>query len=220
MTEVEIFTKPGCGWAERNYAALIEKGVAFRTVMSADPNGRKTTEFLSLSPYGRTPVLRFGHEVVWESAVMNEFIDDRFPSPPLRPSDPAGRARSRLWTLHCDSVLMPALNALARAGGKAEAGAGDPTASNLALLASWWGKRPSGGSLWRGERLSLVDIVFHTYFQALDVVEAMQGGAGKVLPPELLAWKASIAAHSSIQAAGEIARKLDLGGAGLAEMEV
>lgn len=207
MTEIEIFTKPGCGWAVRNYAALIEKGVPFRTVMSTGKDGHKTADFLAVSPYGRTPALRFGREVVWESAVMNEFIDERFPDPPLRPADPAGRAASRLWVYHCDGVLIPALNTVARARG-AEDAAG-PVRLALAQLADWWTRRPKQGSLWRGERLSLVDIAFHTGFEALGAVEAMPQPALTLLPKELEAWKEAIARHPSIRAGVEIARRID-----------
>lgn len=207
MTEVEIFTKRGCGWAVRNYAALIEKGVPFRTVMSTGKDGHKTADFTSVSPYGRTPALRFGREVVWESAVMNEFIDERFPDPPLRPADPAGRAASRLWIYHCDGVLIPALNALARARGAGEA-VGSVRGA-LTQLADWWVRRPRQGTLWRGERLSLVDIAFHTGLEALEAVEGLASPALTLLPKELAAWKAAISAHPSIKAGVEIARRID-----------
>jgi glutathione S-transferase len=208
VSVIEIFTKPGCGWAERNFAALIEKGVEFRTVMSCDAAGRKTAEFRSLSPYGKTPVLRFGHEVVWESAVMNEFIDDRFPTPALRPPDALGRAQARLLTHHCDFVLMPGLNALARTGGGPPAEVIEATTRDLAQLAAWWTARPSSGPLWRGERLSLVDIACHTYFQAVGVIEAMDMPIKPELGPELTAWRTAVAAHPSIEAAGEIGRSI------------
>lgn len=205
MTPVEIFTRPGCGWAERNYAALVEKGVPFRTVMSAGPDGAKTSEFLEVSPYATTPALRFEGAAVWESAVINEYIDDRFPSPPLRPADPLGRARVRLMVHHCDNVLIAGLKALVQ-------GDSDPgrvgAVRQVARLQEWWSSRGASGPFWMGARISLVDIALHTYFQAREATRAIHGSAVPELAPPLAGWRDAIAAHPSIQAAAEIARDL------------
>ena len=87
MSRPEIFTSEHCGWAQRNYAALLEKGEAFSLVPSKGPDGEKTAEFLSLTPLGLTPVLRNGTYVVWDSTLINLYIDARFDDRPLMPSD-------------------------------------------------------------------------------------------------------------------------------------
>lgn len=199
MSPVEIFTKPGCGWAQRNYALLIEKGVPFRTVLSADAAGGKSEEFLSLSPYAATPVLRVGPDVVWESSVINEYLEERFPERPLMPKDPGARAAARLCVYHCDGVLMPAIKRLVRAepGGRADAAA--TLDGGLRQLAAAL-ERSSGGPFWGGARIALPDLVVQTVFESLEAI----GEAGR-LPAPLLAWQAALAAHPAIQAAANIA---------------
>jgi glutathione S-transferase len=202
MSPVEIFTKPGCGWAQRNYALLIEKGLRFRTVLSADAAGRKTDEFLSLSPYAATPVLRVGADVVWESSLINEYLEERFPGRPLMPADPGARAAARLCAYHCDGVLMPAIKRLVRAEAGARAEAATALDEGLAELAAAL-RRTGGGPFWGGQRIALPDLVAQTVFESLEAI----GEAGR-LAPSLRAWKAALAAHPAIRAAAEIAAQV------------
>ena len=65
-------------------------------------------EYLALNPNGVVPTIRDNGTVVIESTIINEYIDDAFPEPPLRPSDAAGRAQMRLWTKQLDDSLHAA----------------------------------------------------------------------------------------------------------------
>lgn len=56
--------------------------------------------FLALNPAAVVPVLKDGGQLVRESLVINEYLDDAYPEPPLRPRDALGRARMRQWTLY------------------------------------------------------------------------------------------------------------------------
>lgn len=58
-----------------------------------------------MSPYGLVPALVDGDTVVYESAIINEYIEDKFPNPPLMPPDPAGKARVRIWIDFCNTKL-------------------------------------------------------------------------------------------------------------------
>lgn len=52
--------------------------------------------FLAKSPHvGKVPVVEFGNSLIYESIVVGEFIEEKFPSPALMPSTPEGRARDR-----------------------------------------------------------------------------------------------------------------------------
>ena len=57
-------------------------------------------EFLALNPAAMVPVLKDGGEVICESLVINEYLEDAYPQPSLRPSSPLARARMREWTLY------------------------------------------------------------------------------------------------------------------------
>jgi glutathione S-transferase len=69
-------------------------------------------EFVRINPNGQVPALVHDGEVITESTLINAYIEDAFPQPPLRPADPLGRARTRCWTKFVDEYFCPALSVL------------------------------------------------------------------------------------------------------------
>src|ERR1700732_1643133 len=61
-------------------------------------------DYVKLNPNAVVPTLIHDGVVVIESTVINEYLEEAFPERPLRPSDPAARARMRLWTKREDSI--------------------------------------------------------------------------------------------------------------------
>lgn len=57
-------------------------------------------DFLALNPAAVVPVLKDGSQVIRESLVINEYLDDAYPEPALRPRSPLERARMREWTVY------------------------------------------------------------------------------------------------------------------------
>jgi RNA polymerase-associated protein len=74
---------------------LAEKGVAVDIVEVTDEN--RPEELADLNPYNSVPTLYDRDLVLYESKVMMEYLDERFPHPPLLPVYPVARAQSRLW---------------------------------------------------------------------------------------------------------------------------
>jgi RNA polymerase-associated protein len=74
---------------------LAEKGVTV-DIVEVDSNN-KSDELQELNPYGSVPTLLDRDLVLYESAVIMEYLDERFPHPPLLPVYPVARAMSRLW---------------------------------------------------------------------------------------------------------------------------
>src|SRR5262249_38233030 len=64
--------------------------------------------YIKLNPRAVVPTLIDGEIVVPESNVINEYLDERFPDPPLKPDDPFGRAQMRLWTKQLDEGVHDA----------------------------------------------------------------------------------------------------------------
>ncbi|NOX75910.1 MAG: glutathione S-transferase family protein [Gammaproteobacteria bacterium] len=81
-----------CPYVERSVITLAEKGVDFDItyIDVYDP----PVWFRDISPLGKVPVLRYGDAVIFESAIINEFLDEITP-PPLHPTDPLTRAQHR-----------------------------------------------------------------------------------------------------------------------------
>jgi glutathione S-transferase len=65
--------------------------------------------YLAINPNGLVPTLVDGQETIFESSIINEYLDDRYPERPLRPEDPAARARMRHWVKHEEDELFLAI---------------------------------------------------------------------------------------------------------------
>jgi len=68
----------------------------------------KPKDLLELNPYGKVPVLVDGDVVVYESAIINEYLEEKFPQLPLMPKDLGLRSRARIWIDFCNSRLQAA----------------------------------------------------------------------------------------------------------------
>lgn len=98
------------------YAARVRilahaKGLKFE---SLPPLGGalKSEAYLALNPLGKVPCLDHDGTVLPESEVICEYLEDSFPSPTLRPVDPAARARVRLLSRMGDVYLAPPMTRL------------------------------------------------------------------------------------------------------------
>ncbi len=95
--------------AQKVRLALAEKGLAYDARhLNLRAGDQRDPAYLKLNPKGVVPTLVHDGIVVTESIVINEYIDDAFPEPPLKPADAAGRARMRWWTKHIDDGIFAA----------------------------------------------------------------------------------------------------------------
>jgi glutathione S-transferase len=86
---------------------LHEKGIDFE-VHEVDLSN-KSEEFLSVSPYGKVPVLRVNGTSLYESNIVNEYLDEVYDSPKLMPDDPEERAFVRSWMAFADDYFFPSI---------------------------------------------------------------------------------------------------------------
>ena len=90
-----LFSDPSSHYSHRVRIVLAEKGV---TVDIEDIDSKSVTqEILEANPYGTLPTLVDRDLALYESKVIMEYLDERFPHPPLLPVYPVARAQSRLW---------------------------------------------------------------------------------------------------------------------------
>jgi len=82
-------------YSHRVRIVLAEKGVAVE-IHDVDPDN-KPEDLATLNPYNSLPTLVDRDLVLYEPNVMMEYLDERFPHPPLLPVYPVARAQSRLW---------------------------------------------------------------------------------------------------------------------------
>jgi glutathione S-transferase/RNA polymerase-associated protein len=96
VADVRVFEHPLSPYAQKVKIALTEKGVPFETLTPADiGSGALAGEFAAANPRGEVPVLFDGDVRLFDSTVILEYIEDRWPRPPLLPGTPAERARVR-----------------------------------------------------------------------------------------------------------------------------
>jgi RNA polymerase-associated protein len=89
-----LFSAPSDPWSHRTRIVLAEKGIGI-DIVSVEA-GRFPEDLLDLNPYHSVPTLVDRDLVLYDSRVIIEYLDERFPHPPLMPVDPVSRAQFRL----------------------------------------------------------------------------------------------------------------------------
>ena len=89
-----LFSAPNDPWSHRTRIVLAEKGIGI-DIVSVEA-GRFPEDLLDLNPYHSVPTLVDRDLVLYDSRVIIEYLDERFPHPPLMPVDPVSRAQFRL----------------------------------------------------------------------------------------------------------------------------
>ncbi len=114
-----LYTAERCPYAARARIVLAEKGLGYEAV-EIDLDDRPAWLY-EKNPLGRVPVYEEdGGLVLPESRVIMEYLDERYPEPPLWPADAAERALGRLWLERFDDRLGDAYYALRRGGAREE----------------------------------------------------------------------------------------------------
>ena len=109
-TSMTLFSDPRDHYSHRVRMVLAEKGV---TVDIVDVVGGKIPEDLAeVNPYNTLPTLADRDLVLYESNVIMEYLDERFPHPPLLPVYPVQRALSRLWITRVEKEWSSKLDLL------------------------------------------------------------------------------------------------------------
>jgi stringent starvation protein A len=115
-----MYSDPQSAYSHRVRIVLAEKNI---TVDVADVDPRNLSEdLLDLNPYGTLPTLVDRELVLYESGIIMQYLDERYPHPPLLPVDPVSRAQARQlmyrvdrdWYLLAGRIRNPAVAAEAR----------------------------------------------------------------------------------------------------------
>jgi glutathione S-transferase len=102
---ITLYDAPRCPFCARVRIVLSEKGVPHE-VVEIDLTDRPAWLY-EKNPAGKVPVLEEDGWVLPESAVIDEFLNDRYPEPPLWPDDPGERAAARLLVFRFDDFSKP-----------------------------------------------------------------------------------------------------------------
>ena len=102
---LRLYDADRCPYCARIRIVLAEKGVPYETVV-VDLDDRPAWIY-EKNPLGKVPVLEEDDFVLPESAVIMEYLEERYPEPPLWPADPAERAAGRLLLERFDQLSRP-----------------------------------------------------------------------------------------------------------------
>ena len=129
MHTMTLYSDPNCAQSHRVRIVLGEKDLVFNVV---DVNNNDNNEdLIALNPNNSTPTFVDRNLVLYESRVIMEYLDERFPHPPLMPVDPVIRAKTRMVLHYIEKDLYGLLDDLKSSGEKKSSAAKEKLEENL-----------------------------------------------------------------------------------------
>lgn len=183
-----------CPYVQRAAIALTEKAVPFERV-HIDLSNRPDW-FNAISPLGKVPLLKAGDEVIFESAVILEYLEETRPRP-LHPSDPLARARHRGFIEMASAVL----NGIGRFYTARDHPSFVAEAGKLAGLFARVDQALGDGPYFDGADFCLVDAAFGPVFRYFEVFDEIEDFGVLNDLPRLAEWRRALAGRPSIKQA-------------------
>lgn len=191
MSKPKLISFKLCPYVQRSVILLKEKGVDYdiEYIDVYDP----PKWFLALSPTGKVPILQVEDSVIFESAVINEYLDEVY-TPALHPANPLKKAQNRAWMEFTSPMYMDTFNIMMATDKESSDIAVEAMNKNLAGLDKAMVNTP----WFNGDDFSLVDIsaaplftrlAFYKQHCGLDLLEKF---------PTLQAWSSALLTRSSV----------------------
>lgn len=188
----ELISFDICPFVQRSVITLLEKGVDFDITYIDLAN--KPDWFLAISPFGKVPVLRVGDDVVFESAVINEYLDEVNP-PSMHPQDPLQKAVNRAWGEFSSGLNMSMFH-WATADSEEEAIKYFETMiSDLKKVEA----QLAEGPFFNGSDFRIVDAAFAPFFMRVTFVEEALKTSYLDAFPKVQRWRNALLEKQSVQ---------------------
>ncbi|PHM11525.1 glutathione S-transferase family protein [Nostoc sp. 'Peltigera malacea cyanobiont' DB3992] len=196
MSNIQLYFAKASTFSQRTRVVLLEKGIDFTPIeidLQNKPDG-----YTQISGYGKVPAIKHGDVEIYESAIINEYLDEVFPEPALLPRDPAAKAIARIWIDYANTRFVPAFNKFLRGkdSTEQEQGRKEFTEALLYIEQEGLGK----GDYLLGDQFSLVDISFYPWFERLPLLEHFRKFTLPAETPRLQTWWNLVRDRQSIQA--------------------
>jgi glutathione S-transferase len=195
----QLFSFQLCPFAHRVRLALAEKGVAAEPIEVDLKN--KPASFSQISPHGRVPLLLHGKVKLWESAIINEYIDEVFADPPLMPASLPDRALARIWVKFADDRLYSATHSfIFTREEKARRKLVSEMLDSLWLLEDeLMAKRLGGGPYVFGDRFTLTDIALYPWFEQVGALEQLNEFRLPLDCVGLYEWRKAVSGREAVK---------------------
>ena len=162
---LELYSMSTCPFAQRTRMVLAHKGVPFELVEI--DLGNKPEWFLEVSPYGKVPALKVGDATLYESAIINEYLDEAYPEKRLLSEDPLERASQRILIDYISNKFVPLFYKLLTGQEEAREGYREAMLAHFDYFEELLKDRA-----WlSGDEFSLTDISLLPWFERLVVLE-------------------------------------------------
>ncbi len=200
MSTLQLYFAKGSTFSQRTRVVLLEKGINFTPVeidLQNKPDG-----FTQISRYGKVPAIKHGDVEIYESAIINEYLNEVFPEQPLLPQDPGAKAIARIWIDYANTRLVPAFNKFLRGkdSTEQEQGRREFTEALLYIEQEGLGKQSGNDPYWLGDKFSLIDISFYPWFERLPLLEHFRQFTLPTETSRLQKWWDVVRNRESIQA--------------------
>jgi glutathione S-transferase len=197
---IKLYTYGPSSNSRKVRAALMEKGLEFTRInIDLSKREQKSPEYLKIHPFGQVPALDDEGFILYDSTVINEYLEDEYPYPPLMPKDSEGRAQARLMEDLRDSHFNPAAAQLYRElrkpEGERDQKAIEQARAKITECLDRLEKELAGREYLAGE-FSLADIAFYANVDALDRIQVQVDEKY----PNVAAWIARLKARPSFAA--------------------
>ena len=151
-------------FSHRCRIVLYEKGMDFQVVDVDLYN--KPEDIAVINPYNRVPVLVDRDLVLYESNIINEYIDERFPHPQLMPPDPITRARTRMFIYGFERELYQPVRVLENHASSEEAR--EAARKSISAQLQQFSGHLAKNKYFLGEDFSMLDICIAPLLWRLD----------------------------------------------------
>lgn len=113
---IRLFEYPPSSNCQKIRLVLAEKKLPYESVMiNLRKNEQKDAGYLKINPYGLVPAMEDEGIFMYESTIINEYLEERYPKTPLMPKDPGRRVKVRLLEDFRDNHLYPAMKVISSA---------------------------------------------------------------------------------------------------------
>jgi len=195
-----LYEHPLSSYAQKVKIALREKGLAFKAeTPPALGSGKAAGEFATASPRNEVPALIDGEARIFDSTIILEYLEDKFPSPPLLPRDPVARAKARMIEDVCDTLYeainwgLGEIRWFKRAEGAQAEKMKQVAARQTSALQAWLADK-LGETLWfNGESFGWADLSVAPF-----VNRSFHYGYGTPADSPLAKWRERIHARPSV----------------------
>ena len=154
---------------------MIEKEIPFELTEVDLRN--KPDWFLAVSPYGKVPVIVDDGQTIYESAIINEYLDEKYKNISMMPEEPVERAKARIWMDYCTNKYLTLSRKLLVDHGNEDLQTENKKKmkESLIYIENECFEKNANGPFWLGNNISLVDLHYAPFFERFGAFKELFG---------------------------------------------